>query len=260
VNPAPIDTAERPEPTPGCGVCQHNIIQRRSPAMAEPQSYAELQSCLLAWLDDSAANINPTECIGLAERRLTRLLNVPEMEVTTTLDASVPMIDLPQDFREARECTIDMSPRIALEPTSLATLRLLYPSSRTGRPQAYAISGSSLLIGPSPDAAYTIRLVYKQAIPPLSDARPTNWLLAKHPDLYMAAALAMAEFRGWNDARLPLLKAWYDELIAEVNDAGYRTRHAGGPIRMRAMVTDGSGLGSGSGGSADGSDLYLVDG
>ena len=29
--------------------------------MAEPQNYAELQACLLAWLDDSAANINPTE-------------------------------------------------------------------------------------------------------------------------------------------------------------------------------------------------------
>ena len=36
----------------------------------------------------------------------------------------------------------------------------------------------------------------------------------------------MAEFRGWNDARLPMLKAWYDELIAEVNDAGLRAWHA----------------------------------
>ena len=228
--------------------------------MGEPQTYAELQSCLLAWLDDSAANINPAECIGLAERRLTRLLNVPEMEVTTTLDASVPTIDLPQDFREVRECTIDISSRAALEPTSLATLRMLYPSSRVGQPQVYAISGSSLLIAPSPDAAYTIRLVYKQAIPALSDARPSNWLLARHPDLYMAAALAMAEFRGWNDARLPLLKTWYDELITEVNDAGYRARHAGGPIRMRAMVTDSSGLGSSSGGPEDGTGPYLVDG
>lgn len=228
--------------------------------MAEPQTYAELQSCLLAWLDDSAANINPTECIGLAERRLTRLLNVPEMEATTTLDASVPSIDLPPDFREARECTLDISPRALLEATAPATLRLLFPSSRAGQPQVYAISGSSLLIAPSPDAAYTIRLVYKQALPALSDANPTNWLLEKHPDLYVAASLAMAEFRGWNDARLPLLKGWYDELIAEVNEAGQRARHASGPIRMRATVTDGSGLGSSSGGPADGTSQFLVDG
>jgi hypothetical protein len=228
--------------------------------MAEPQTYAELQSCLLAWLDDSAVNINPAECIGLAERRLTRLLNVPEMEATTTLDASAATIDLPPDFREARECTLDISPRAVIEPTALATLRLLFPSTRIGQPQVYAISGSSLVIAPSPDAAYAIRLVYKQAIPALSDGNPTNWLLTKHPDLYVAASLAMAEFRGWNDGRLPMLKAWYDELIEEVNAAGLRARRAGGPIRMRTTVTDGSGLGTSSGGPSDSATQFLVDG
>jgi len=228
--------------------------------MAEPQDYAALQACLLAWLDDNDANINPAECIGLAERRLSRLLNVPEMEATTTLDASVAMIDLPPDFREVRECTLDISPRTPLEPTSLAALRLHYPSSRMGQPQVYAISGSSLLIAPAPDAAYTIRLVYKQAIPGLSDSSPVNWLLTKHSDLYVAASLAMAEFRGWNDARLPMLKAWYDELIQEVNEAGRRARHASGSMRMRALVTDGSGLGNGVGGPGDGSTQFLVDG
>jgi hypothetical protein len=228
--------------------------------MTEPRNYAELQACLLAWLDDSAANVNPAECIGLAERRLSRLLNAPEMEATTTLDASMPTIDLPADFREVRECTLNTSPRIALEQTSLATLRTLFPSSRIGQPQAYAISGSSLLVAPSPDAAYAITLCYKQKIPALADDNPTNWLLDKHPDLYVAASLAMAEFRGWNDARLPMLKAWYDELIEEANEAGRRARHGSGPIRMRASVTDRSGLGCGAAGPADGGAQFLVDG
>ena len=113
---------------------------------------------------------------------------------------------------------------------------MLFPSSQTGRPLAYAISGSSLLLGPAPNGTYTIQLVYKQKIPALSDASPTNWLLAKHPDLYVAASLAMAEFRGWNDARLPLLKGWYDELVEEVNQAGQRARHGAGPIRMRSTM------------------------
>jgi hypothetical protein len=137
---------------------------------------------------------------------------------------------------------------------------LLYPSNRVGQPQAYAISGSSLLIAPAPDSAYAIRLTYKQAIPALSDANPTNWLLTRHPDLYVAASLAMAEFRGWNDARLPMLKAWYDELIEEVNEAGWRTRHASGPLRMRATVTDGFGMGTSTGGPADSNTQFLVDG
>lgn len=208
--------------------------------MADPQSYAELQACLLAWLDDSAANVNPAECIALAERRLSRLLNVPEMEATTTLDASNPVIALPADFREVRECVLNTGARSPIEPTSLAVLRSTFPSGHAGKPQVYAISGSSLLIAPSPDAAYTITLGYKQGIPALSEADPTNWLLAKHPDLYVAASLAMAEFRGWNDARLPMLKAWYDELVEEVNAAGERARRGGGPLRMRPSLSDGA--------------------
>lgn len=212
--------------------------------MAEPQTYSELQACLLAWLDDNDANVNPAECIGLAERRLTRLLDTPDMEATTTLTADSGTIDLPPDFWAMRDCSLSAVAGPALEPTSPAMLRMAFPPGRTGQPQAYAISGSSLLMAPSPDTAYTITLSYKQSIPSLSDQNPVNWLLAKHPDLYVAASLAMAEFRGWNDSRLPMLKAWYDELIDEVNEAGKRARYASGPIRMRAAATDGSGIGS----------------
>ena len=158
-----------------------------------------------------------------------------------------------------RQCLLNASPQVVLEQASPAALRMLFPSSRLGQPRAYAISGASLLIGPTPDSGYTITLGYKQAIPSLSDTNPTNWLLAKHPDLYVAASLAMAEFRGWNDTRLPMLKAWYDELVEEVNAAGRRARHAGGPIRMRAGVTDGSSLGSVAN-PGDGNSLFLVDG
>ena len=210
--------------------------------MAEPRTYAELQACLLAWLDDSAANVNPSECIALAERRLTRLLDTPDMEGKTTLAASSATIDLPEDFWAMRECSLATGPGTMLEPTSPVMLRTAFPDDRVGRPQVYAMSGATLLIGPAPDAAYTITISYKQSIPALSDQNPTNWLLTKHPDLYIAASLAMAEFRGWNDSRLPMLKAWYDELIAEVNDAGKRARYAVGAVRMRASVTDGSAM------------------
>lgn len=210
--------------------------------MAEPRTYAELQACLLAWLDDSAANVNPAECIALAERRLTRLLDTPDMEGKTTLAADSSTIDLPEDFWAMRDCSLATGAGSALEPTSPALLRTAFPDNRPGCPKVYALSGSSLLVGPAPDTPYAITISYKQSIPALSDQNPTNWLLAKHPDLYIAASLAMAEFRGWNDSRLPMLKGWYDELIAEVNDAGKRARYAVGTIRMPARVTDGSAM------------------
>jgi hypothetical protein len=206
--------------------------------MAEPQTYAELQASLLAWLDDSSANVDPAECIGLAERRLTRLLNVLDMEATTTLAVTDASIDLPADFWEARSLTLLGTPKsTTIEPTSVAVLTRQFPSNIAGVPQVYAIQGRSILLGPAPSAAGTATLAYKQTIPSLTDDAPANWLLLKHPDLYLAASLAMAEFRGWNDSRLPLLKSWYDELLTEVNNAGKRARYAGGPLRARTSVS-----------------------
>jgi len=205
---------------------------------SDPQTYADLQASLLAWIDDTASNIDPTECIALAERRLNRLLNVPEMESITTLSASSSVVSLPSDFWEVRDIYVDASPRVNLEPMSISAITTAYASNYSGIPQNYATQGVSLILGPAPDTAYSLVLTYKSTIPALSESNTTNWLLTKHPDLYIAASLAMAEFRGWNDKRLPMLKAWYDELLQEVNAAGQRARSGAGPVRMRPTVRE----------------------
>jgi hypothetical protein len=204
--------------------------------MSDPQTYAELQASLLAWIDNTDANVNAAECIGLAEARLSRLLNTPDMEAATTLTSAVTPIPLPADFRQVRSLVLTHSPDRALEPLSVAELLNQYPTNAVGDPCAYAVKGLGIILGPSPTATVTIKLAYKAAIPALSDANPTNWLLTKHPDLYLAASLAMAELRGWNDSRLPMLKSWYDELLSEVNEEGKRARYGNGPIHARASV------------------------
>jgi len=229
--------------------------------MAEPQTYAELQSSLLAWLDDSAANINPTECIGLAEARFNRVLDTPDQEATTTLDGSASSIALPSDYYEVRGLFLNGQYSLPLEALTLNSLKSLYPDNRSGVPVAYAIDGQSIVLGPLPNATCTLGLKYKQAIQPLSDVNPTNWLLTKHPDLYIAASLAMAELRGWNDARLPMIKSWYDEILDEINMAGRKAKIASGPLRMRAAVTETGRKAGGDGGNllTDGAD-FLVEG
>jgi hypothetical protein len=203
--------------------------------MAAPTTYSELQTSLLAWIDNTSANVNPAECIGLAEKRLSRLLNVPEMEATTTLSSAAP-ITLPSDFREVRSLALVDSPDVPLDILSVAELKRQYATNIVGSPRAYAITGVTILLGPTPTATVNLTLAYKAPIPTLSDANPTNWLLTKHPDLYLAASLAMAEFRGWNDSRLPMLKGWYDELLGEANEEGKRARFGNGPIRARSSV------------------------
>jgi hypothetical protein len=103
---------------------------------------------------------------------------------------------------------------------------------------AYAIDGQNIVLGPLPNATCTLTLKYKAAITSLTADNPANWLLTKNPDLYLIASLVAAELRGWNDSRIPLLKAAADEMIDEINAAGQKAKVASGPLRMRATTTE----------------------
>lgn len=228
--------------------------------MGKILTYSDLKTQVATFLDSSDTLVDPATCIALAEDRLNRLLNTPYQEARVTLAADTDQIDLPADFYEVRNAYLDVSPRLRLEPTTLATLQDFYASNELNTPCAYAIWGQAMSIAPAPNGVYSIILTYKQAIPALSDANPTNWLLQRHSDLYLTAALCMAELRGWNDERLPGLKAWYDELIAEVNKAGQKARHGNGPLQMRATVTDSFSTAAAGRGQATGDNQFLVDG
>ncbi len=76
-------------------------------------------------------------------------------------------------------------------------------SSSTGVPEAYAIVGNSIRLGPPPNASYTVRLLYT-ALPALNEAASTNWLLTNAPDVYENGVLAYA-------------KAYYEDM------AGFQT-------------------------------------
>ena len=206
--------------------------------MSNIQTYDELKAAVAEWLQSSSALVDPATCIGLAEDRFNRILNTPDQEARTTLAATTDTVALPADFYEVRNAYLDISPRSRLEPTTLSILEDCYRSDITGNPVAFAIWGQSMSIAPTPSAPLSVVLTYKQAIPALSGDNATNWLLAKHSDLYLAGALCMAALRGWNDERVPLLKAWYDELLSEVNFSGQKARHGNaGPLQMRATVS-----------------------
>ena len=65
--------------------------------------------------------------------------------------------------------------------------------SRTGRPRAYTIESDNEVekfrFGPAPDISYTGKLSYYKAIGALSDSNTTNYILSKHPAIYLYGSL-----------------------------------------------------------------------
>ena len=139
------------------------------------------------------------------------------------------MVGLPVDFMSARALYIAGPPRVDLTYMTPFELSETW-GDETGTPQNYTIVGGEILFGPYPDKQYSVTMTYQRDLAPLSESNPSNWLLESHPDIYLFGALLHAEFYGWNDERLPLIKPQVDEWIEELNMLGNEKRYGGAPL------------------------------
>jgi len=201
-------------------------------------TYSDLSAAIVDFMNDSNQASKVDTYIALAEARFNRVLDTPDMEVSTTLDGSTVSIALPADYYEVRGLFLNGLYTLPLEALTLNALKNIYPDNVNGTPVAYAIDGQNIVLGPYPASACTLRLNYKQKIQGLSASNPTNWIMTKHPDLYLTACLLFAEFRSWNDPRAAEAKAAAEQIMAEINEIGGKAKIASGPLRIRASVTD----------------------
>lgn len=154
-------------------------------------TYAELQAATANWLVRGDLTQRIPEFVALAEARLNRTLRARLAEAEHTLTATVGSrtIPLPAAFAEPIGVSVVKSDgRIALrfvEPS------LLGYSSLRGEPICWTIDGANLAFERPCDQAYgfVLRMLTKFR---LTDAAPTNALLAEAPDAYLFATLCEA--------------------------------------------------------------------
>lgn len=82
--------------------------------------------------------------------------------------------------------------RVPLTNTSVEFIDLCYPSNVTNQtvPEFWAMKdNASLLVGPSPNAAYTVEIRGTQRPTPLSSANSSTILTQMLPDAFMAASM-----------------------------------------------------------------------
>lgn len=113
-------------------------------------------------------------------------LRVRDMETSSTLTPTSGIVTLPSTFLEPRRVVETASPRRLLEYITPAQAEDLYPSRVSGLACHYTIIGSSLYTFDL--ASNDIEVQHYRTIPPLASTDP-NWLLTKHPNLYLRACL-----------------------------------------------------------------------
>ena len=204
-------------------------------------TYSGLLTSVGDYLDRSDLNTKIPNFFQLFEARLNRLLRVPEMEVTATLTVTDGVATLPTEWLEIRHLYWNGDTDSEIVPVPLATMRRDYPlGSYTGRPQVYAVIGGEIHLAPLPAGDGELTIVYYEKIPALSSTNESNWLSESHPDIYLYGLIVQAEFYGWNDERLPLVKSALDESLDELMIQGVEKHNGGGPLFARPIPRPGA--------------------
>lgn len=200
----------------------------------DPSTYATLVTSLANWVNrDDLTTTEIPEAIALAERKFQRKLQIPEQETETTLTATAQVVSLPSDFLQATDVYLDTDPVVVLEYMPLPTLRNTYASAVSGKPQNYSIRGESMILGPTPDTSYDVKLAYIQKFQALGTSQTTNALLTDHPDVYVYGSLSElcmllrdAEGVAFFDAKL-------DHAVEEITAHTIRRKEGAAPLRIR---------------------------
>ncbi|PHS03821.1 MAG: hypothetical protein COA78_17265 [Blastopirellula sp.] len=199
-------------------------------------NYSELQVEIADFLDRTDITAKAPTLITLAEAKLNRLLDLPETDAPLTGIVGSRRIDI-------AALALKEPVGLFLETTGLEqeiTLKQdgTFPySAVAGCPAFYAIDGENIDFDKPLDSAYTFRFRISARFA-LSGAIPTNDLLLKHPDVYLAAAIMWGGIWTVDIEKAGGYKALLDEFLAETRHA-YSKKKRGtlSPDRALAAMT-----------------------
>lgn len=198
-------------------------------------TYSGLRAAVADWLVRTDLTTQIIDFVALAEARINRDLRVREMVSQASDTVSTQTLAVPSDFIEVLRFTLDTASDLPLEYRPVEDSEQRVAGVSSGQPRWFSIVGSSFRFYPAPDGEYTYTLDYYAKVPALASTS-SNWLLAKAPDLYLAASLV----EGFGFLMEPDNQAaWdvrYQRSLAALHAAEARSKRTSGPHRMRVVA------------------------
>jgi len=175
----------------------------------------------------------------LTEQRFNRERIIRAMETVgdftlSAASATPGRIPLPTDFLQCRNIRLILTTPVALEQVSAEMFtRSLADDVATGQPTLYAVIGQELNFWKKVDQDYNGEIVYWAKIPALTDAAPTNWLLANAPDVYLFGVLVEASAHLEDPDQLVKWETRYQAAIKSLIESDSRGNESASPDKAR---------------------------
>lgn len=199
-------------------------------------TYSELQTAVKSWSKRADLDSIIPDFIRLSELRVNRNLRIRKMETRVRTDtvAEQEYYGLPTNFLQMRSFKLNTSPLTDLEYLTPERMDTVWAGSQTGQPKAYTVVGDEIRLGPTPDSAYTMEMLYWQKPASLSDSATTNFMLTANPDALLYGALIELCSYSENDKGVMKWTQLFNEAITAVQTEDDRDRASGGALQVRA--------------------------
>ena len=181
------------------------------------------------WLKRSGLDDRIPEFISLGEARIGREVKCKQMEQRVSTDAAI-YVSVPSDFVSMRGVRIQGSTVGWLDYMTPEEFFARTPSSGGSESNRYTIFGDELIfpIAPSGD----VELWYYKRLTALASA--TNTLFTSNPDLYLYAAMSVAQPFLQKDGKIALWNDLYMQVRDSINAVEKMGRY---PVGMSVKVS-----------------------
>lgn len=205
--------------------------------------YTSLQAACIEYLareQDTTLLARISTFIQLTEAKFNRDLFTRQMEQrsiaeTDITQAEPEFIALPADFqsmRRMRVSSVTGKPKLDFLSGTQMDERRQCLADVAAQPRYFTIFGNEIELLPTPDAAYTIEMIYRQNVPSLA-TNGTNWLLTLAPDAYLYGALMESAPYIKEDARIQTWGLGLKNAMDDLNGLGLTSTFNAGPAQVR---------------------------
>ena len=189
--------------------------------------YSSLQASVSNWMARSDLTATIPDFITISEAEFNRKLRVNQMMATQSTTPSAGTFELPADYLEWVRVTWTGSLKRSLQYVHPSYLQSQFPDTPTATPSMFTIEGSTDNLGLvriMPIDPTAIDFTYYQKITGLSTSNTSNWLLAAHPDVYLAGAMTEASVFTKDYQTAGLWKDRRDNLLDEIKRLDQKSR------------------------------------
>lgn len=168
----------------------------------------------------------------LAESDINRDIRVGGqiVRVQATVSTSSRYIQYPPLYRAMNRFKILTTPNRDLKYITSDMMDSKYTRSGSGLPRFFTQVGEEIEFDITPDSTYSVEMAYYKEFPSLANqSATTNWVLDNVPGLYLYGMLVNAESFLQRDARIPMWKSMYRELVDKIN---LEDRYRPGKLQM----------------------------